>query len=362
MISFVLIAQWFSYSNSSFNAVLASAFFMLLYHPLLLMDLGFQLSYLAVLGIILLLPIFKMIIRSRIPLVNAVGNIMLVSISAQVFTTPFVLYYFGQFPNYFLIANLLIVVPTMFIMYTGIVLAISPIHGLNLVLARLLDASIQLMTSLLEQIDRLPFSVTEGIRFDCLELVWVMACIIGVIWLCYTFSRVLFYCTIILVWAFIAWRIWLSSPLVHTEQVKFYNVKNEIAIAAFYKEVTFVFSTLDSLQHSILKYNIWNDLRQYGRIEHVQFIYIDATKGQDLCIHMNNHHIFIRQSSNSFLPYPGSLVLVRNNRSVPPVHRAKMLLLDASNTDAYIRQIAHRLAADNASIYTLKNNFAYVWH
>src|SRR5690606_15525654 len=88
-----------------------------------------------------------------------------VSIAAQLFTLPVVLYYFGQFPTYFLFGNLFIALPSTAIMYTGLTLALCPFHVVNSYLGKLLDMLLVFSIAGLEWIANLPFAVIRGIEW-----------------------------------------------------------------------------------------------------------------------------------------------------------------------------------------------------
>src|SRR5690606_15518078 len=139
MISFFLLSLMVRRKQIPLNTLAASAFFILLFTPKALFDVGFQLSYMAMLGILLLYPLLT---NLYLPVNKYLGWIVAysyVSIAAQLFTLPFVLYYFGQFPNYFLVANLFISLPSTAVMYVGLALAVLPFDMLNILLGKILD-------------------------------------------------------------------------------------------------------------------------------------------------------------------------------------------------------------------------------
>lgn len=91
-----------------FFSLSLTAFIMLLYNPMYLFDISFQLSFVAVLSIILFYPVISGWINSSNRLVRYIWNAMSVSLAAQLGTLPLILYYFGTFPTYFLMANLVV--------------------------------------------------------------------------------------------------------------------------------------------------------------------------------------------------------------------------------------------------------------
>lgn len=101
MISIIATAQGFNRYTNIYNSIAVSLFFLLLFNPYLLVDVGFQLSYLAVLGIIYFQPKIYRWIKLDNWLLNQLWLMSSVSIAAQLVTFPLSVYYFHQFPNYF---------------------------------------------------------------------------------------------------------------------------------------------------------------------------------------------------------------------------------------------------------------------
>src|SRR5690606_41572998 len=83
----------------------------------------FQLSYVAVLGLFTFYPMLNSLVEINNRWLRGIWQSLLVSLSAQLFTTPLALYYFHQFPNNFLLGNLFVSLPAMAVMYIGITLA-----------------------------------------------------------------------------------------------------------------------------------------------------------------------------------------------------------------------------------------------
>ena len=105
MFSLFLVGERLQRSGSSLNTLFLSAVVLLLWNPNWLYDVGFQLSYLAVWGILSFHPILNKSIRIGNRVLRSLWEGASVSISATLFTLPLSLYYFHQFPNYFLLAN-----------------------------------------------------------------------------------------------------------------------------------------------------------------------------------------------------------------------------------------------------------------
>lgn len=106
MLSLYLTGRVLRRGGDGYNTLAASAFCMLAYNPFYLFDIGFQLSYLAVLFILLLAPRLKDLLEIRNPLLGAPWGWVTVSVAAQAGTALLCGYYFGQFPLLFLFTNI----------------------------------------------------------------------------------------------------------------------------------------------------------------------------------------------------------------------------------------------------------------
>jgi competence protein ComEC len=106
MFSVLTWTQWKGLQTSSINSLFFTAFIIVLWKPMYFFDIGFQLSYLAMLGIFLFYPKISSIWRPENKILYYLWEGTAIGFAAQVATTPLTLYYFHQFPNYFAIANL----------------------------------------------------------------------------------------------------------------------------------------------------------------------------------------------------------------------------------------------------------------
>jgi competence protein ComEC len=95
------------------NILLVSAFILLCVDPFWIRDIGFQLSYFALLGILVFQPVFSRMWEPERPFVNYAWQSVTASFAATLTTLPFTLFYFKQFPIWFFLCNL-IVVPVSF--------------------------------------------------------------------------------------------------------------------------------------------------------------------------------------------------------------------------------------------------------
>lgn len=95
---------------SGMHSLVLAAFLMLIYNPFFLFDISFQLSFTSVFSILAFYPLFSRWLCIKNCVLRYVWNTLSLSISAQLGTLPFILYYFGSFPTYFLLVNLVVVI------------------------------------------------------------------------------------------------------------------------------------------------------------------------------------------------------------------------------------------------------------
>lgn len=108
MFSFLAIGLQLNRRTSAINSVFASLLILLILNPHYIFQVGFQLSYLAVLAIILLYPRINAWYVPRFKLDKILWNIISVSCAAQIGVLPISIYYFHQFPGLFIFSNLVI--------------------------------------------------------------------------------------------------------------------------------------------------------------------------------------------------------------------------------------------------------------
>jgi competence protein ComEC len=169
MCSIMLAAQWSDRRNQGFGALGASLFLMLLPNPWQLYEPGLQLSFCAVLGIVWLQKSIRLWVEPPNRVLFWIWELTSVSVAAQIMTLPVSLFYFGQFPNYFLLANLVVIPLTTMSVYIGIAqLLSSAFEVLSLPLAWLNRSLIWLSDEIVLEIQRWPGALTS-IHIDLAE-------------------------------------------------------------------------------------------------------------------------------------------------------------------------------------------------
>lgn len=138
MFTFIAIGMLSNRPSSALQSLIASMFLLLLVNPKFLFDVGFQLSYLAVFGIVWIQPKLYRFWNPRNSILRKTWQLITVSLGAQLMVLPLSLYYFHQFPGLFMLSNLIIVPLLGFILTGGIIVIL--LSTIQLLPSFLMDA------------------------------------------------------------------------------------------------------------------------------------------------------------------------------------------------------------------------------
>ncbi|WP_170254651.1 ComEC/Rec2 family competence protein [Phaeodactylibacter luteus] len=167
MFSFLAVGQASRRSSSVYNTLAASAFVLLCANPNLISQVGFQLSYLAVLGIVYFQPrIYRLwLIKNRAG--DYLWQLTAVALAAQLGTLPLSLYYFHQFPVYFILSGIIVVIAAGFILGGGLLLLlVQSIPLLGTGVGKMLYGLIWLANSGVFLVQGLPGGLMGGIHLS----------------------------------------------------------------------------------------------------------------------------------------------------------------------------------------------------
>lgn len=164
MFSFIAFAQQLKRHSGIYNALAMAAFILLLYDPFMLRAVGFQLSFLAVFGIVYLQPRFSGWYKGENRFLKKGVDLFTVSLAAQLATFPLGLYYFGQFPTYFFLTNLLVVPAASLMLGLGFLFLFSSLFSQMAAagFGWMLGYLVQLVNKVVFAAEWLPFSSIAG--------------------------------------------------------------------------------------------------------------------------------------------------------------------------------------------------------
>ncbi len=175
MFSLLAIGRNYGVKSNIFNTLAIAAFVLLVANPNNLLNLGFQLSFLAVLSIVVFYPFIHPLLYFKRKIPTYIWSLIAVSIAAQIGTLPITLGQFSQFPNYFILTNLIAIPLATVILYLAVVLLIvSPFPTIAVWLGKILDGLLIGLNSGLSWVEGLPFSTILGIHLSSTQMIILM--------------------------------------------------------------------------------------------------------------------------------------------------------------------------------------------
>ncbi len=382
MFSFITIGGIMNRKTSTYNSLAASAFVLLISNPFLLFHIGFQLSYMAVLSILFFQPHLSALFKSRWWLIKKSRDLIAVSIAAQLGTFPLAIYYFHQFPNYFIITNLLVIPLSFVILIGGFANIFVYLIGLGssylgFILTQGLYYSLRFLNYSLGFITELPLAVSENLFFTPSDTLLVYLIIIffslfliyrKVLYLILTMS------TFIILFGLNAWHRYDSGG---QAKLVIYHVPKHSLIDIIYKNESYLFA--DSLLHidTAAIYRYTGDFHLDSRIkaESIFPISILSSLENKIFINSQNHISYLGKhlliiDHEKLLPidpkkYKYNYLLLRNNPklsvyTLDSIINFDTLIIDASNKYWNIKRWEKQCDSLHIQYWNIKEKGAFV--
>ncbi len=373
MISMVIIGKTFSRYINTLNILAISAFALLLYDPLFITDVGFQLSYLAVAGLIVFQPLVYKWLTIKNKWDDKLWAACSVSIAAQVITFPLSAFYFHQFPVYFLVSNLFIIIPAEVIMCVGIAYLLIPqVPVVSVALGFVLEKSIVIMNKVLAIIERVPFASVGKIWLNTGE--YLLAYIIIICLFYFLFDRKKWLIKVSLV-ALLLLTISISFKKINSynaDQITFLNLKKHQGLVFKSGDEAIVLSDIKADDKNY-QYSIQPCLDS-NKIENVALVDLKTATGNAFfmkrsnLIQFKNKRILIfdKQIQNKLLPQKLKVdyIYVTGNpritlNTINANYNYQTLVVDASNNDRLIKSLQKDAEAAHINYQILKRNNSY---
>ena len=335
MFSFVAYALYLNRPSNSFNILALSMFFILLFiNPNLLFQVGFQMSYAAVLAIVWIYPLFQKFWYPKIKPVRYIWQLLSVSIAAQLGVLPISLFYFHQFPGLFFISNLLIVPALGCILGMGIlVIILSLVNQLPEPVAWFYNQVIYYMNSIVAWVAKQEAFIFKHISFDAIQLVLSFCVIITII---LTLTKISSRRIIIFLLSLLSFQYYTIFQEVIAGQQKetllLHQTKNTLLLERNGKHATLFTSDTTTVPNSL------TDLKIEKRIQTIQF----DTLANSYFIHGKSILVL-----DSLGVYPKvkteSIYLLTNSPKINldrliSITHPKEIIADGSNYHSYIKQ------------------------
>lgn len=170
MFTFIIVGQQLKRPVHVYNSIAASALLLLAFQPYLVTQVGFQLSYAAVFGIVYFQPRLYRLWYVKNKVLDWIWQITCVSIAAQLGTFVLGIFYFHQFPTYFMVSNLLVIPAAIGILHAGLLLfLVSPWPLVADFVGTLLREGILVLNSCIHQIETWPHAILSPLTLNPLQ-------------------------------------------------------------------------------------------------------------------------------------------------------------------------------------------------
>lgn len=171
MFSIIAVAMHWKRPTNIYNTLAISMFILLLIKPIFLLDVGFQMSYLAVIAIVTIQPLIYRLWIPKLKPVNYLWQIFTVTIAAQFGVVPISLYYFHQFPSLFFVSNLVIIPFLGLILGFGIfIIILALLNVLPNFLATSYGSIISMMNTVVNWVSKQEQFLIKDISFSWLQV------------------------------------------------------------------------------------------------------------------------------------------------------------------------------------------------
>ncbi len=346
MISLFIAADSLQRSYDPYNVLAASAFLLLIINPMLLFDVGFQLSYAAVLGIILFYtPIYRLLYFKQ-RFIRILWAAVVVSFSAQIGAFPIVAHYFHIFPNYFIITNLAVFVLAYLILTSGLTLLVfswfAPLaHVLGLVLSRF----VFLLNKIVIFIALQPGAVQHDLYFPWLKVIFIYFFIIAV-WLLISKKNPRYFKTVLgSLILLLGYQTFHKYNQINQNELIVYSISKHTALNFIYGNQAVLLLDSTAYTHpELLNYPTENNRVKLGlnpqQIRLTDTLHLPWFQFESGIIIFNNHRFFVLSPDTKLFPHlkkqiPIEMLIYRGNHFVPlPEIRKsfqfKKVVIDAS--------------------------------
>jgi len=231
MFTFLVVGSALNRNANIYNSLAIAAFVLLFYNPYTLLSVGFQLSFLAVFGIVYFQPKIVTLLYFKNILLRKTWELTAVSLSAQLTTFPIALLYFHQFPVYFIFSNIVVIPFAFIIVISGLTLIlISPFQLVSGYLAYALDHVVHLLNYLVLKVEDLPYHKIGGVAIGNTETIFIYLFIaLAAIFLIYKKVRFLISSLLVLI-LLVSLSLYKKTGNINRNKLTFYSIYNHTAI------------------------------------------------------------------------------------------------------------------------------------
>ena len=231
MISLCIIGEMLNRKGFTINSIAASAFILLCINPANLFEIGFLLSYSAVIGIVVLeKPIYNLIYIKNKQL-DKLWEIEAVALAAQIATMPFTIFYFNQFTTYFWLSNIFLTPISFVVVLAGMTLIlVSWIPYVGTLVGYVVWGTLYVMDKIVMWIESLPLSIIRGLYISRLELFLLLVSLVALLLFVTSKSKRTFYAVTVSLALFVCCFSVRHLTSRQVEEMEFYSLRKHTAI------------------------------------------------------------------------------------------------------------------------------------
>lgn len=381
MFTLLSIGKFFKRRSNIYNILAGTAFALLVYNPFFILDVGFQLSFAAVVGIVFWQPRFSEWLQFDNWLSKKLWEGVTASLAAQLATAPLALYYFHQFPVYFLLANLFAVIISEFILYVGfILLALGFVPVLGQILGWVMGLLLDIMNTGVLVMEKLPFAIIDGISMSVVQAWLVAGFLLLISWFFIYRQRVFLLAASI---ALISSSVLQFAKITTRQQQQLwvvYNLKNTSGLAFIKgRQATLLTDSIVNIRKPEFTYNIQPHWWQLG-IKDARYVSLqkpiynelptfNTPAGNSFYVWRGIRILIITQPEKFVLTQTSPLtidyVVVKNNvklnlTQIKQVFRFKSLIFDSSDKKWYRQRMQEVCAQQQIPFYDVSKEGAFI--
>jgi len=360
MFTIIGIAMHYKRPTNIYNTLAISIFILLLFKPNFLFDVGFQLSYLAVLAIVIIQPKLYKLIKPKNKIFNFFWNILTVTLAAQIGVVPLSLYYFHQFPGLFFLSNLVIIPCLGIILGFGIlIIVLASVNKLPQVLADAYALIITTMNNFIEWVSHQEAFVFQNISFNLVQTILSYLLIATILYtiICKTYKSLISVLALIIISQFVL--LFDSQSKLNYEFIVFHKTRHTMLGFKSNNNLLLHHSLNDSvfsLDKTIINYRVGAVIKDidYKPLENVYQI--------------NTKKLLIIDSIGIYksLSFKPKIVLLRNspkinlNRMIDSI-QPELIISDGSNYKSYQKRWKLTCEEKKIPFHSTREKGAYIY-
>jgi competence protein ComEC len=354
MLVLVLLGKTFSRNGNPYNTLLVSAFLLLLYNPFLLADVGFLLSYLAVGGIMYLYPLINNRWCPENRILKFCWDLSLMSVAATLFTLPVTLYYFHQFPLWFIVSNLIIIPLSTALMGAAFLLLLCcKVVFLKQCLVMLINGITTVMLRTAQLTDDPVYGYMDNIPFAAHDILFSSLFILLTLWFFVSKSYKLLAATLVcaIVWA-AASALMVYRQSSETELVVFSVKRKAICLLRTGRDV---YLRGDSLADGEFRRNVKPYLLRYSGIRMHQGKGDAWQVADKRIVSAGKAFRNSRQACHYLIVSHNTVPALDSLSQIKP-----LVIADCSNSYTFVKKLRKRCAGLGIPFYSIKEKGALV--